>query len=574
MTRDHLRIATDYARRVVAGEELACKWVTLACRRFLRDLERQGTDGFPFELPDSPSARWRAQVQLIETLPHVKGEWARRGERLTLQPFQVFQVVNVLGWRHRKTKLRRFRWAYCEEPRKNGKTMTLAAVILAMLIADGEAGCEAYSAATTRDQARMVWDTARQMALRSPELCREFGLQVGAHALSVARTASTCRPLSAEAHTLEGLNIHFAAIDELHAHPTREVVDVIETATGSRSQPLVWAITTAGSNRSGICYEKRGYVTRVLEGTVEDETVFGIIYTLDDGDDWRDRSLWVKANPNLGHSVYVDDLERKARAAEQTPAAVNAFLTKHLNVWVNADHAWMNMQAWQRAADSMLSIEDFADETCWLGIDLATRTDIAPVVAVFRRELEGAAHYYAFGRYYLPEETVEGSANSQYSGWVRAGRMETTPGATLDFGAIEDAVRDLGSRHAIVEAAYDPWQAAQLAGRLEGEGFPMVELRPTVANFSEPMKSLEALVLSGRFHFDGDPVLTWMVSNVVCHRDAKDNVYPRKERPDAKIDGVVALLMALSRAMIGGGKPRTYTSIYSDPAWDEAEAQH
>ena len=234
--------------------------------------------------------------------------------------------------------------------------------------------------------------------------------------------------------------------------------------------------------------------------------------------------------------------------AMQLPSAVNNFKTKHLNEWVNADTAWMDMRAWDANADASLDLDAFAGKPCWIGLDLASKTDIAALVLVFEHpEIEGG--YAVFGRYWLPEDTVSASENSQYAGWARSGRIIVTPGNVIDFGWIEGELVALASRFEVRAVAFDPFQATQLSTRMLMEGLPMIEVRPTVLNFSEPMKSLEALVLQKKLQHDSDPVLTWMVSNVVAHLDAKDNIYPRKERPENKIDGIVALIMALSRAI-------------------------
>lgn len=577
MRAPHVAAAIRYATDARAGRIPACKWTVAACVRFLADLERQGTPGFPYRLSE-PAAEDVADF--IEQLPHIKGRWTT--PRLKLEGWQCFVFVNVWGWLHVDTGFRRFRTAYIEVPRKNGKSTPTAGAGLYMLAADNEDGAECYSAATTRDQAKIVFGVAKEMARRAEGLRRAFAVSVNAHNLHVLPTASKFEPLSSDAHSLDGLNVHFAAVDELHAHKTREVFDVLETATGSRAQPLLWLITTAGTNRAGICYEQRTYLTKILNralgeweendyrlegGSAEDETFFGCIWSIDDDDDWTDPASWAKANPNLGVSVFLDDLERKCRKAMEMPSAVNNFLTKHLNVWVNADTAWMDMRAWDRAGDSSLSLDDFEGEEAFIGIDIASSRDIAAKMRVFERRVEvekggetvEERHFYAFGSYYLPEDTAEGSANSQYAGWARAERLILTDGNVIDYDVIEADLLADAERFDVREVPYDPWQAKQLAQRMTAAGLTMVEMRPTVANFSAPMKQLEALVLSGRFHHGGDPVLAWMVSNVVAHYDAKDNIYPNKERPENKIDGVVALLMALGRALLAEVKaPSVY----------------
>lgn len=539
----HLR-ARRYAERVVAGEILACQLTRLACERFLRDLAREDWQWrFDNDLADRACG-------FIECLPHIKGQWARQRLKITLEDWQIFIVCNLFGWVEKTTGLRRFITCYLEVARKNAKSTLAAGIALYMLAADGEPGAEVYSAATTGDQARIVFDVARQMVLREADFVRG-GIDPQRHGLYMPADARKFEPLNAEGSTLDGLNPHCTIIDELHAHKRRDVYDVLDTARGARDQSLLASITTAGSDRAGICYEQRTYVVKVLEGVFEDERYFGVIYTLDDDDDWTDPAVWPKANPNYGVSVLPEDFERSAREAMNKPSAQNNFLTKRLNVWVNADSAWMDMRAWDRCADPTLNIDEFEGKDCIAAFDLASKVDIAAKIRLFQRD----AKYFVFGSYYLPEQAVEDGRNSQYSGWSRMGRLIVTDGNVVDYERIETDLKEDAGRFSLIEAPYDPFQAMQFSQRMMSEGINMVEMRPTVLNFSEPMKELEKLVLEGKLQHDGDPVLAWMVSNVVCHRDAKDNIYPRKEREENKIDGVVALIMALGRAMAAQQHP-------------------
>jgi len=517
-SKDYRKIAKQYTEGAVSGAIPVCEWVRKACQRQLADLRRKN---FEYRFDEKRASRI---CLFIEKLPHIKGEWAKTGGRIELQPWQVFILTTVFGWIHKDTGLRRFRTAYLEMPRKNGKSSMSSGVGIYCCCADGEAGSETYSAATTRDQAKIVWQDAWHMVEKSPGLKSAFGVSTTAHAISQVSTASRFQALSAEGNSLDGLNIHCAIVDELHAHRTRKVFDVLETATGARTQPLLWLITTAGSDRSGICYEQRTYLTKILDEVVRDETYFGVIYTIDDGDNWSDPAVWEKANPNYGVSVFPEDIRRLCSKALKMPSAQNNFLTKRLSVWVNADTAFFNMAELARCADPRLDIADFRGEPCWIGIDLASRRDMAPRIQLFRRDGE----FYAFGRYFLPESEIEESSNSQYSGWVREGWITPTPGNITDYGYIEEDLRELSTEFEIVEVAYDPFQATQFATRMLAEGFPMVEMRAVVKTFSEPMKYLDGLICESRFHYNGDPVLTWMFSNVVAHFDNKDNVKSRE----------------------------------------------
>ena len=540
--KNYSEIARQYALDVVAGKVSACKFVHLACNRHLADLEKQGVGGWPYVFDESRANRVCA---FIEMLRHTKGKWARKREQIVLEPWQCFLVCVPFGWLHAETQLRRFRDVYVEVPRKNAKSTLVSGIALYMLTADNEPGAEVYAAATTHKQARLVFDDSRRMARMDPEFCRYFGVEVQQHGLMVEDEGSKYIPLSAEGSTLDGLNVHFASVDELHAHKTRDVYDVIDSGRGSREQPMIFAITTAGSNRTGICYERRTHLMKVLTGVFHDDTTFGIIYTIDDGDDWTDPEVWRKANPNYGISVSPTDMEGAARYAMSMASKQPEFLTKRLNVWVNADAAWMDMRAWDACADSTLELAQFEGEECYLGLDLASKVDIAAKLYLFERE----GIIYFFGSYWLPERAVENESNSQYQGWARQGLLNVSPGDVTDYDDIESSILEDQRRFELREVGFDPFQATQLSSHLIEEGVPMVEVKPTVLNFSEPMKQLEALALSGKLRHNSCPILTWMVSNVVCHTDAKDNIYPRKERPENKIDGVVAALTALNRQM-------------------------
>ena len=458
---DYVGLANGYIDDVLAGRIVACKWVKLACRRQRDDLARAeaGTADFPYRFDIDAASRI---CQFVELLPHIKGKWARTRQRIVLEPWQIFVLSTVFGWLHVDTGLRRYRRAYEEVARKNAKSTKSCGVALYLFAADGEPGAEGYSAATTRDQAKIVFDDAKAMALREPEMCRTLGIEVLQHQMLVPDDASKFTPLSAEGSTLDGLNVHGGVIDELHAHKTRAVFDVIDSATGARDQSLLWMITTAGSDRTGICYEQRTHVTKILERIVEDESFFGIIFTIDDGDDWADPACWAKANPNYGVSVLADDMESACRKALSMPSAVGNFLTKRLNVWVNADSAWMDMRAWDVCANRDLRIEDFYGQRCYVALDLASKVDIAAKIRLFPPS--GDRRKWAiFGTYYLPERAVENAHNSQYDGWRRSGLLSVTDGEVTDFDLIEDGVREDCALFDVVEVPFDPFQATQLS---------------------------------------------------------------------------------------------------------------
>lgn len=555
-SRDYCGIARQYAADILGGKIPACKWVKLAVDRQLADLKKYVGDRSLYVFDENEANR---VCKFIELLTHTKGELA--GTRIHLEPWQVFILTTVFGWLRRADGGRRYRRAYVEVSRGNGKSTLCSGIGLYCLLADREGGAEVYSFATTRDQAKIVFGDAKVMAERNAPLRNKFGLQVLANALYVPTSNSTFQAKSAEGSTLDGLNTHLAIIDELHAHKTRAVYDVVETSTGKRKNSLMFVITTAGFDTSGICYEVRTMVTKVLEKSVVDETQFGIIYGLDEGDDWTTVEALEKANPNWGISVRPEIITSLMKKAIALPSAVNNFKTKHLNIWCSASSAWMDMQAWE-AGEINVDRSDFEGQPCYIGLDVGAKNDVTAKVLLF----PVGKSFVVFADFYLPEAAVEKSTNSQYRGWVEEGWITQSGGAMTDLARIEEDIRDDLSRFDVKGIAYDPWNALQLATNLGNDGAPMVEYRNTVQNFSDPMKSLEALVQDKRVNHDGNPVLRWMMENVVAKLDAKDNIFPRKERYENKIDGVVALIMALGIATSGEGEVNPFADIAESKA--------
>jgi phage terminase large subunit-like protein len=551
MTLSYFDRAKAYAARVVEGVEVAGKFEVLACKRFLRDLERQGTDEFPYVINERLGGR---ECQFIELLPHIKGEWAKpiyldgmlTYAKIKLEDWQVFIEFQLFGWVHKDTGLRRFRRSYEEIARKNAKSTRVAGRNLYLAFADGEPGAQVYSAATTGEQAREVFDTAREMVLRDSEFRERFGVTVGRYDITCAETASSFKIMNAEASTQDGLNVHGAAVDEMHAHKKRDLWDVIESADGARSQPLISAITTAGKDTGGVCYEMRGYTIKVLEGTHQDESWFGIIFTIDEGDDWKDQRIWRKANPNLGISAKIDKLVATCTKAIATPSARGNFLTKHLNVWTNAGVAWMDMEAWNACSDPTLREEDFADCEAFVGIDLAEKHDFAAKVKVVQRD----GIWHVFTRLYYNEVAAAESKTAQLQGWIEDGHVRVSPGNLTDFEMIRaDLKQDLNT-HDLREAAYDPALSAYFARTLIDEGLPMVEITQRSTFYTQPLLQVHAMVLGGTLRHDGNPAMNWMISNLVVLTSKYNELKsPTKEREENKIDGPMAMLMALGRAL-------------------------
>lgn len=534
--------AIDYARQVVAGQVVACGLVGLACRRFLADLDEAAAGG-PWEF--RPELAERA-MRFSGLLPNIKGPEA--GKPLRLMAWQRFAFANLFGFVARGTTTRRFRQGVVFVPRGNGKTSIAAPLALYLTFMEGEGGAEGYAAAVTRDQARILFDTAKQMVKLAPWLKTEFGVDALANAVFREGDASRFRAVSSDAKALDGLNVQVAVCDEIASHKTSEVYDVLRTAMGKRRHPLLLSISTATGNRAGIGKQLWDYAVRVLEGAQQDETLFALIYTIDPEDDpWAETS-WIKANPSWGQAVQPDAIRGIMRQARNNPAQEAAAKTRHLNVWVGADEALFSTRAWAECADPSLQLDDFAGQDCHIGLDLARKTDLAAMALVFPgRDDDGKPTYTAFARCYLNESAVLEARNPSYPAWAAAGHLIVTPGDETDFGQIEDDIRDMCSRFRVVSVGTDPWQAAMLSQRLRAEGVPMFDFRTTTQNLSPAINELDAAMRAGRLVHAENPVLDYCIGNVVGQEDRRGNLFPAKQR-DAKIDAAIALLMAIGRA--------------------------
>lgn len=543
---NYAAVAVAYAGAVAAGDIVAGLYTRQACQRFLNDLEKQNTEGFPYVFDEAKANR---ACRFMALMPHTKGKWAAQAMLFNLEPWQCFIECNLFGWVHHKTGLRRFFESYEEIARKNGKSMRVAARGLYMLTADGEAGAEVYSGATTEKQAHEVFKPAWLMADKRKDLCDHFGLTPTGSARNPTgihrdEDASKFETMIGKPH--DGASPHCALIDEYHEHDSDHMYSTMVTGMGAREQPLLSIITTAGSSIGGPCYQKRAELVEVLAGHTVNEKLFGVIYTLDAEDEWTDPANFIKANPNLDVSVSREFLETQLDQARRSASKQNAFRTKHLNQWVGAATAWMNLIAWQKQKRAF-TFEDMKGCPCWITADLASKRDIAAVAYLFLKD----DNFYFIPEFFVPQDAVDN--NSQYRAWVTEGAMIATPGTMTDYAFIEERILEMWREHEGVDAAFDDWQANYLITRLANSQVKVVNYNQTVKNMSEPMKQTEAMVLDGSFFHNGNPVMDWMIGCVTARVDAKENIYPRKSDPEkAKIDGPVALIMAMGRAMVYG----------------------
>lgn len=556
-TYPNVNAANKYARDVVSGKVVACRYVRQACSRHIKNLAKAGKRGYRWAFDKDAAER---ACEFIQLLPHAKGKWAAARELIVLQPWQQFIFCSVFGWVDKKTRLRRFRRVYCEVPRKNGKSVVAAGLGLYMFCMDGEYGAEVYCGATTERQAWEVFTPARQMLKRTPELLEAFGILIAAKNLAIIEDNSKFEPLIGDPG--DGQSPSCAIVDEFHEHDSSALYDTMLTGMGAREQPLMFAITTAGFNIAGPCYIQRGQAIDMLNatdgiGNLDDDELFAIIYTIDEEDDWKDPKSLIKANPNYGISVSAEFLQARLANAIRYPSQQNAFQTKHLNIWVSAKSAWLNLSDWQACGDPSLRLEDFYGRECYAGVDLASKSDITALVLVFRDKDPdtGKDVWTVFCRSYLPEGAIEraGQNKDAYEAWANAGQLIITDGEETDFDVIRDDLRDLAELVQIKEIAYDKWRATQLAHQLEKDGATTVEVGGGISTMNPAMREVEAALLSRRFRHSGDPVLTWMAGNVVT-REYKGCLVPMKADEGKanmkKIDGMVATLMAVYRAIL------------------------
>jgi len=543
--------ANRYASAVAAGKVSVCQWVKMACQRHLADLKASKEKGYPFEFDKSKANRI---CVFGSNMLHTKGKWA--GQKILLEDWQCFLIGVPFGWVRKSDGLRRFREMYAEIPRKNGKSIVGAIIGLYMLCADDEKGAEVFSGATSLDQAMEVFRPAWLMCHWNPDFKSHFEIELGGTSKnpgSIYRLNDSSRFQAVIGKPGDGSSPHCAIIDEYHEHKTPDLYDTMLTGMGARSQPLQAVMTTSGVDTSVPCYDKHIEAKKVLDGSLERDDLFAIVYSMDDEDDWQDFENWKKANPNFGVSIFGDFLRARHHEALTNPARKNIILCKHLNKWMNAGVAWMNMVKWDACRDDQLTMEDFDGHDCWLGLDLANRIDIAALRIVFK----SGNGYAGFGRYYLPSDTVRAKENTHYQKWVEEGFLIETEGARTDFGRIKDDIEELAGRFNMRELAFDPKEATFLIQEIQQEPwakFECVEISQGPVHMSEPMKEWEALIYAGQYTHNGDPVMTWMMSNVVKKQGRGGGpvktYYPTKERDANKIDGPVAEIMAMSRAML------------------------
>jgi len=550
--RNYLEIMHQYCKDVQSGVRIAGKFEKLAVKRFLNDLKRQENDPeFPYSFNEE---RLNHVCSFIESLHHVKGKLARK--HFILDPWQVFVVGNIFGWEDHDG-IRRFTDAYIEISKKNGKSTLAAAIGLYMTVADGEVGAEVYAAAANYDQAKIVWEDAKQMVLFNPELQAHFGVATTQYEIRVGDDNSKFKPLATDKDgSKDGKNVHCGILDEIHAHKDSDTYDIIADGVIARTEPLILGITTAGSSKIGVCWRERCKVVDILYGKDKLERYFGIIFTIDKNDDWRNPDVWPKANPSMGIAFdngYLKDKYSKIKTA----AEESRFRQKSLNEWVQGADSWIASSEWELLADPNVTEDHFKGSVAFGGCDLASKLDLAGFVKWYPKLIDGRVHWYIFAHQYINEHVVNQRRQTdgqkrpdEYLDWVESGHLIETPGNVTNFGRICTDIVESHVNANFYEIGFDPFNASQFAEDLISHGLDAIEVRQQVNPLSIGMRWMEELIRDGRLHHDGNPVLQWCICNIEVKEDNNNNIFPRKPDKARKIDAGVAAIIGATRAML------------------------
>jgi phage terminase large subunit-like protein len=497
--------------------------------------------------------------QFINCLKHTKGQW--RGVPFELLPWQDTIIRNIFGT-VKENGYRQYNTAYIEIPKKNGKSELAAAVALYMTCGDNEWGAEVYGCASDRQQASIVFDVAVDMVDQCPALKKRIKPIMSVKRLVYQPTNSFYQVLSAEAYTKHGLNVHAVVFDELHAQPNRNLYDVMTKGSGdARTQPLFFLITTAGNDRNSICYEVHQKAKDILEGRKIDSTFYPAIYGMEDTDDWSKEENWYKANPSLGHTIDIEKVRAAFQSAKENLAEENLFRQLRLNQWVKQSIRWMQMDRWDECAFST-DLDLLRGRECYGGLDLSSTTDITAFVLVFPPRVE-EEKFIVLPYFWIPEDNLATRVRRDhvpYDIWQQQGYIKTTEGNVVHYGFIEAFIEELHTTYNIKEIAFDRWGAVQMVQNLEGMGFTVVPFGQGYKDMSPATKELMKLVLEKKIAHGGNPVLRWMMDNIYVKTDPAGNIKPDKEKSTERIDGAVALIMALDRAIRNENK----ASVYDD----------
>lgn len=534
----------QYALDVVDGKILNCKFIIGACKRYLKDIEKAE---YPFD-----EDKAEKYLRVVQKFNHITGHWGTKN--VTFEPWQNFIFMNIIGFINPVTTFRRFRVAHIEVPRGQGKSLMASQALLYFLSLDNPKGNEISCFATKADQARIVLDSARNMAKENRSFLKSTGTTVLAHKIIHEKSNSMARAMSSEDKGLDGLKDILSIIDELHS-VTAELFDVVSSGMSKRADSLMLCITTAGFDLESVGYSQSTYAKKVSLGEVEDDQFFAAVYTIDEGDDIYSEDTWRKANPGYGISVDPTTFSAKAKKTLDVPRDLPNFKVKHLNTWLSEANAYYDQAKWDTCADTNLKLEHFHGQKCKMGVDLASKIDLCSLAYVFYKD----GIYHCFDKSFIPQDRVKELRNSMYDNAIGAGHLFTMPGEAIDQEKIIAQILEDKKNFKVDEIMFDKWNAEGVMQKCTKERMNVTEFRMVTANLSEPTKQLDSLMRQGKIRHNGSPLLRWTLGNVVCKEDAASNVFPKKTHEKLKIDPIIAILMALAPWL----QEKTKESIYN-----------
>ncbi|MGB0443318.1 MAG: terminase large subunit [Flavobacteriaceae bacterium] len=537
-----MNLAEKYIDDVVNGRVITGKTIKQAVARHLDDLDHADERGWYFDKKSAIIA-----IKAIQVMPHTLGKWANKP--FQLQPWQAFVLWCFFGWKIKASRKRRFQKCYVKIPRKNGKTEFLAAIANLVLLLFGIEGGQLWWAATKKDQARIGWERQKVMIekLQSKDKILRKRLVTNKKRIVNKKNNMFVDAIGRDSKTEDGHAVLGGFVDELHAHPTGEIVEILESGTGAFDDPMVWIITTAGFNTASYCKGFEDTCKQILSGTKENNGLFIMIFDMDEDDDWEDPKNWYKVNPGLGVSPTLSAMQQLYQNAKTDGGtALTNFLVKNLNVWRSSLATWINPDVWKKSGAGLnLSLDDLKGKPCYGGLDLAATTDITALALFFELPNDKFALYV---RMWLPEETaIERTKKDsvKYTTWVDQGWINTTPGNVVDYNYIRKDVKDLAEYFDIKAINYDRWNSSQLVNDLTDDGAKMHPFGQGFASMSGPSKEFEKMALSGQIYHFKNPVLSWMLSNVQIVFSPAGDIKADKGKSSEKIDGVVAGIMAI-----------------------------
>ncbi|WP_435624485.1 terminase large subunit [Flagellimonas sp.] len=552
-------IPFNYALQVANGKLVTGRKMVLAAERFLNLME--GNNDYFFDHANGMHA-----IDFYPTfLKHTSGPLA--GKPFHLMPHQQFGLYQLFGLKkinEHGELVRLIRTVYDKVARKNGKSATGAGLGLYCQSFDGESGPEIYVGATTRDQAKIIWEQAEHY-IRTSSGLQQIGFTTTQSEIRFPRTLGKFKAVSKEARNLDGLKPSIGIIDEYHAHATDDVREVLESGMGNRKQPILYILTTAGFNLSSVCKAYEEVCIEILTGKKQDDSTLILIHDLDEGDDWEDRENWIKANPNLGKSVFMDFLIGEYTKAKNQPSKAPNFKTKHLNMWVDAPTVWIPKEIWSRNKVTEIQLSKFKEYGCYGAVDLSTTTDITAVV--FLSEPDENEVRYLLPFFFCPNDTIEHRSKEDrvpYRAWRDEGFLIATKGNTVDYKEVERLIVQKNENLNVIRNGFDKWNASQMVNNLTEEGLECSYFSQAITNISYPTKQFEKLVYEGKIKHDGNPIMTWMLAGCVIYRDANENIKVHKGQSHAgvkRIDGIVAAIMALGESLTDEEQPE---SKYND----------